>query len=66
MVTNVLVYKPYRYIQNILGGNTIVICERWMCWYNDLETKIIISKPEFDCSKSTMQTLEQGVKYVQN
>ena len=40
------------------------------CWYltkkcSKLLTKTVNSQQTFNCSKSTIETLEKGVKYVQ-
>ena len=42
--------------------HTIVIYERQRCCSTDLETIVTISRLAFHCSKSAMETLEQGVK----
>ena len=61
-------FRPRPSVSNVLKHlrpqHTIVICEK-SCCSTDLEATIVISQAAFDCSNSTMQTLSQGVKYVQ-
>ena len=35
-------------------------------WKNILSAEVVGSQPAFTCSKLTIETLEQGVKYVQS
>ena len=35
-------------------------------WVNELTNPVQTSQPAFTCSKLTLETLEQGMKYVQS
>ena len=67
--------KPFESLQgvgkikisvNFLSSNGIVTGRVKFSKSNNCEQILVITQPAFTCSKLTIETLEQGVKYVQS